>query len=64
MIIAIGAAADLLSRVFMAVMSLCIQVKARYIYLAGASFTCIARFGRYQFSLPSLFTSFNLNLNI
>lgn len=49
MIIALGAAADLLSRVFMAVMSLCVQVKARYIYLAGASFTCIARFGLHHF---------------
>lgn len=26
-------------------MSLCIQVKARYIYLAGAAFTIVARFG-------------------
>lgn len=43
-IIAIGAAADLSSRIFMAIVSLCVQVKARYIYLAGATFTIIARF--------------------
>lgn len=48
MIIAFGAAADLGSRVFLAVMSLCVQVKARYIYLAGAALTVIARFGTYQ----------------
>lgn len=28
----------------MAIVSLCVQVKARYIYLAGATFTIIARF--------------------
>ncbi|XP_031626281.1 uncharacterized protein LOC116342706 isoform X2 [Contarinia nasturtii] len=43
-IIAIGAAADLGSRIFMAVMSLCIQVKARHIYLAGAVLTIVTRF--------------------
>lgn len=45
MIISIGAAADLGSRLFLAIMSLCVQVKARYIYLAGAALTVIARFG-------------------
>lgn len=44
-IIATGAAADLGSRVFMAIMCLCVRVKARYIYLAGAGFTVIARIG-------------------
>lgn len=44
-IIAVGAAADLGSRIFMAVMSLCVKTKARYIYLAGATFTVFARFG-------------------
>lgn len=44
-IIAVGAAADLGSRIFMAILSLCIKTKARYIYLAGATFTIFARFG-------------------
>lgn len=44
MIIAGGAAADLFSRVFLAIMSLCIQVKARNVYLAGAIFTILSRF--------------------
>lgn len=56
-IIAIGAAADLSSRIFMAIVSLCVQVKARYIYLAGATFTIVARFSMYlnllTFSLVS-----------
>ncbi|XP_030381357.1 monocarboxylate transporter 7 isoform X2 [Scaptodrosophila lebanonensis] len=43
-IIAIGAAADLASRVFLAVTAICIQVPSRYIYLAGALFTVFARF--------------------
>lgn len=46
LIIAVGAAADLLSRVFLAVLSICIVVKARYVYLAGAALTIIARFGK------------------
>ncbi|KAH8237767.1 hypothetical protein KR038_011572, partial [Drosophila bunnanda] len=43
-IIAIGAAADLVSRIFLAVTAVCIQVPSRYIYLAGALFTVFARF--------------------
>lgn len=43
-IIAIGAAADLVSRVFLAISSAFFSVKARYVYLAGALFTIIARF--------------------
>uniref|UniRef100_Q6AWN8 RE57622p n=1 Tax=Drosophila melanogaster TaxID=7227 RepID=Q6AWN8_DROME len=45
-IIAIGAAADLASRIFLAITAVCIQVPSRYIYLAGAVFTVFARFGR------------------
>ncbi|XP_001869607.2 monocarboxylate transporter 9 [Culex quinquefasciatus] len=44
LIIAIGAAADLLSRVFLAISSTCLNIKARYVYLAGALFTILARF--------------------
>ncbi|XP_055713264.1 monocarboxylate transporter 9 [Phlebotomus papatasi] len=43
-IIAIGAAADLASRTFLALASTCIKVKSRYVYLAGAAFTVAARF--------------------
>ncbi|KAH8275744.1 hypothetical protein KR026_004448, partial [Drosophila bipectinata] len=43
-IIAIGAAADLSSRIFLAVTAVCIQVPSRYIYLAGAVLTVFARF--------------------
>ncbi|KAH8300627.1 hypothetical protein KR044_012275 [Drosophila immigrans] len=43
-IIAIGASADLLSRIFLAVTAIFIQVPARYIYLGGALFTVFARF--------------------
>ncbi|EDW82900.1 uncharacterized protein Dwil_GK24906 [Drosophila willistoni] len=43
-IIAIGAAADLASRIFLAVTAVCIQVPSRYIYLAGAVITVFARF--------------------
>lgn len=44
LIIAGGAAADLCSRVFLAVTSLCVQVKARNVYLAGAILTILSRF--------------------
>ncbi|EAT44425.1 AAEL004213-PA [Aedes aegypti] len=44
LIIAIGAGADLLSRVFLAISSTCLNIKARYVYLAGALFTILARF--------------------
>ncbi|KAL7744096.1 hypothetical protein ACLKA6_009082 [Drosophila palustris] len=43
-IIAIGASADLLSRIFLAITAIFIQVPARYIYLGGALFTLFARF--------------------
>jgi len=45
-IIAIGAAADLSSRIFLAITAVCIQVPSRYIYLAGAVLTVFARFGK------------------
>lgn len=44
LIIAGGAAADLFSRVFLAITTLCVQVKARNVYLAGAIFTILSRF--------------------
>ncbi|XP_055300591.1 uncharacterized protein LOC129567563 [Sitodiplosis mosellana] len=43
-IISAGAAADLSSRLFLAVTSFFIQVKARYVYLAGAIATIFVRF--------------------
>ncbi|CAD6995604.1 unnamed protein product [Ceratitis capitata] len=43
-IIAIGAAADLASRIFLAFSAVFIQTPSRYIYLAGSFFTLIARF--------------------
>lgn len=49
-IIAAGAAADLGSRVVLAVLSMFIQVKARYVYLAGAVGTIAARFGNHFIS--------------
>uniref|UniRef100_A0A182MSX0 Major facilitator superfamily (MFS) profile domain-containing protein n=1 Tax=Anopheles culicifacies TaxID=139723 RepID=A0A182MSX0_9DIPT len=45
LIIAIGAGADLISRIFLAISSTCLNIKARYVYLAGALFTIVARFG-------------------
>lgn len=45
-IIAIGATADLFSRIFLAVTAIFIQVPARYIYLSGALFTVFVRFGK------------------
>lgn len=44
LIIAGGAAADLFSRVFLAIASLCVQVKARNVYLTGAILTILSRF--------------------
>lgn len=52
-IIAAGAAADLGSRVVLAVLSMFIQVKARYVYLAGAVGTIAVRFGNYFISFRS-----------
>ncbi|KAH8398043.1 hypothetical protein KR222_011561, partial [Zaprionus bogoriensis] len=43
-IIAIGATADLISRISLAFTAIFIQVPARYIYLAGALFTMFVRF--------------------
>ncbi|XP_053680188.1 monocarboxylate transporter 7 [Anopheles nili] len=45
LIIAIGAGADLISRIFLAISSTCLNIRARYVYLAGALFTIVARFG-------------------
>lgn len=58
-IIAVGAAADLGSRVVLAVLSMFIQVKARYVYLAGAVGTIAARFGNYFISFCSAVFSVN-----
>ncbi|ETN63784.1 monocarboxylate transporter [Anopheles darlingi] len=44
LIIAIGAGADLISRIFLAISSTFFNIKARYVYLAGALFTIVARF--------------------
>lgn len=46
-IIAIGATADLISRIFLAITAIFIQVPARYIYLGGALFTVFVRFGEH-----------------
>ncbi|XP_075154484.1 monocarboxylate transporter 9 [Haematobia irritans] len=43
-IIAIGAAADLGSRIFLAFLAIFIQMPSRYIYLAGSFFTVLTRF--------------------
>ncbi|XP_055844453.1 monocarboxylate transporter 9 [Episyrphus balteatus] len=43
-IIAIGAAADMISRVVIAVSAIFVPVSSRFIYVAGAFFTFIARF--------------------
>lgn len=47
LIISIGAATDLISRLFLSITSSCVQVKSRDIYLAGAVFTIVARFGMF-----------------
>lgn len=44
-IVAVGAAADLFSRLFLAVVSFFIPVKARHIYLVGATVPIFLRFG-------------------
>ncbi|KAH8291650.1 hypothetical protein KR018_010117, partial [Drosophila ironensis] len=59
-IIAIGAAADLSSRIFLALTAVCIQVPSRLIYLAGAVLTVFARFafiGITDFAGMSLITA-------
>lgn len=43
---AVDAGADLISRVFLAIMSVFVQPKARYIFLFGAVFTVIIRCGK------------------
>lgn len=43
-IISAGAAADLSSRIFLAITSFFIQIKARYVYLTGAIATIFIRF--------------------
>lgn len=45
LVVAIGAAADLSSRVFLALLSLCVKVKARNVFLAGAIGIILVRFG-------------------
>lgn len=42
---AAGAAADLGARLFLAFVSYFVQIKARYIYLIGATATILVRFG-------------------
>lgn len=44
-VVATGAAADLFSRIFLTFITLFIQVKARYLYLAGVILTILLRFG-------------------
>lgn len=48
MIVATGAAADMSSRVFLAVMSLFIEIKARNVFWAGAIGIIFLRFGILQ----------------
>lgn len=48
MIVSAGAAADLFARVFLAVISYFIPIKARNIYLIGAVATIIFRFGMFN----------------
>lgn len=50
-----GAAADFVSRIFLTLMSLCIHVKARYVYLAGAIFMILSRFGLIKNNFKILF---------
>ena len=45
LIIAIGAGADLFSRVFLVIFSAFLEVKARYVYLAGVILTIFSRIG-------------------
>lgn len=45
MIVSIGAAADLGSRIFLALTTFCIQVKARYLFLIGVIATILFRCG-------------------
>lgn len=55
MIVSIGAAADLGSRIFLAIMSLMVETKARNIFLAGAIGIILVRFGIFsqQFQLTT-----------
>lgn len=45
MIVATGAAADMTSRVFLAIMSLFIEIKARNVFWAGTIGIILIRFG-------------------
>ncbi|XP_065365079.1 monocarboxylate transporter 9 [Calliphora vicina] len=59
-IIAIGAAADLGSRIFLAFLAVFIQMPSRYIYLAGSFFTVISRFvflNAFDFKSMSIITA-------
>lgn len=44
MVLAVGAAADLGSRIFLAVISLFIKIKSRYMVLGAASALIVSRF--------------------
>ncbi|TMW49112.1 hypothetical protein DOY81_005795 [Sarcophaga bullata] len=59
-VIAIGAAADLASRIFLAFLAVFIQMPSRYIYLAGSFFTVISRFvflNAFDFKSMSIITA-------
>lgn len=53
MIVSIGAAADMVSRMSLAVISYFIVFKARHVYLAGVVGTILFRFGRFGISIFS-----------
>lgn len=48
-VVATGMAADLVSRIFLTVLSLFISVNARYFFLCGAISTILLRFGNWIF---------------
>ncbi|XP_037813118.1 monocarboxylate transporter 7 [Lucilia sericata] len=59
-VIAIGAAADLGSRIFLAFLAVFVQMPSRYIYLAGSFFTVISRFvflNAFDFKSMSIITA-------
>lgn len=46
LVVTTGAAADMFSRIFLAIMSLFVEIKARNIFLAGAIMIIIVRFSK------------------
>lgn len=60
-VVAVGAFADLISRIFITVMSLCLNTKARYVYMIGASLTILLRFGKlYVNNMLNQISSFHI----